>query len=64
MLKRVTDSDTENGVLGRSSIFRKQRVLPVHKNCSLDICGDLQLPVERPCLWNGITLDLGSDIPC
>jgi hypothetical protein len=64
MLKRVTDFYIGNGVFGRSSIFRKQRVLPVHKNCSLDICGDLQLPADRPCLWNGIALDLGLDIPC
>ena len=41
--------------------FRRQRVLPVHKNCSLDRYGDLQLPVDRPCLWSGIALDLSSD---
>jgi hypothetical protein len=27
------------------------------------VYGDLQLSVDRPCLWSGIALDLGSDAP-
>jgi hypothetical protein len=63
MLKRVTDSYTEVK-FWREVQFRRQRVLPVHENCSLDRYGDLQLPVDRPCLWSGKALQLGSDIPC
>jgi hypothetical protein len=43
--------------------FLRQRLLLVHKNCSLDKYGDLQLSVDRPFLWNGIALDLGLDAP-
>ena len=63
MLKRVTDSYIEIGFWGEVH-FRRQSLLPVHKNCSLDKRGDLQFPVKRPCLWNAKALDLGSDVPC
>lgn len=56
MLKRVTDSYSEVGFLGEVQ-FRRQKVLPVHKSCSLDRYGDLQLRVDRASLWSGKALD-------
>ena len=63
MLKRVTDSYIEVKFWGEV-LFCRQRVLPVHENCSLDRFGDLQFPFDRSCLWSGKALDLGSDVPC
>jgi hypothetical protein len=63
MLKSVTDCYTEIGFLGEVQ-FRRQSMLPVHSNTSLDIYDDLQPPVDRPCLWSCIDLNLVSDVPC
>jgi len=61
MLKRVTVCNIEIGFWEEVQ-FRRQSVACA-QNCSLDRYGDLQLPVERPCLWSGIAVDLGSDVP-
>jgi len=62
MSRRVTVSYTEVKFLGEVQFRSKECCLCTKPVLSTDMAGDLQLPVDRPCLWRGKALDLGSDV--
>jgi hypothetical protein len=62
--KRVTDSYIESGVFWEKFNFAgKECCLCTKTLLSTFVYGDLQLSVDRPCLWSGTDLDLVSDAP-